>query len=331
MSPEPLVCVLTPVYNGVATIERCIKSVLAQSYGNWRYTIVDNCSDDGTSAIVDRYAEQDNRISVVRHTSLLPAIDNLNFTMTQVHADSRYCQVVHADDELLPACLARKVEAAENNPSAAIIASYARQNDERVHEGLPENVSFLTGREAAARSLKSELLLWRTPTTILLRSEHVRERAPFYPPGRYEGDQMACYELLTRHDLAFVHETLAVIGDDDNRITSRRLDALNPFLARHLALVVRYGPRFLDERGYAALLEDTLDRYYHFLGRGLLKCQNQDFWQFHRAALSHAKQDLSRARVLRAALARLVEQPKRSLRQLARGLHTMAFRERSAS
>ena len=43
---EPLVSVVTPVYNGEAFLAKCIDSVLAQTYRNFEYLIVNNCSTD---------------------------------------------------------------------------------------------------------------------------------------------------------------------------------------------------------------------------------------------------------------------------------------------
>ena len=43
---EPLVSVVTPVYNGEASLAKCIDSVLAQTYRNFEYLIVNNCSTD---------------------------------------------------------------------------------------------------------------------------------------------------------------------------------------------------------------------------------------------------------------------------------------------
>jgi glycosyltransferase involved in cell wall biosynthesis len=53
MSPmeQPLVSVLTPVYNGEPYLGECIESVLNQTYQNFEYIIVNNCSKDRTLEI----------------------------------------------------------------------------------------------------------------------------------------------------------------------------------------------------------------------------------------------------------------------------------------
>ena len=61
---EPLVSVVTPVYNGADFLEECIESVLKQTYGNFEYLIVNNCSKDRTLDIALSYAQKDSRIRV---------------------------------------------------------------------------------------------------------------------------------------------------------------------------------------------------------------------------------------------------------------------------
>ena len=44
----PLVSIITPLYNNAEHLSECIESVLAQTYPHWDYTIVNNCSTDGS-------------------------------------------------------------------------------------------------------------------------------------------------------------------------------------------------------------------------------------------------------------------------------------------
>ena len=69
-SEQPLVSVLTPVYNGEAYVRECIESVIAQTYTNWEYIIVNNCSRDRTLELASEYT-RDPRIRVETNPSFL--------------------------------------------------------------------------------------------------------------------------------------------------------------------------------------------------------------------------------------------------------------------
>src|SRR4030088_1603665 len=102
MNTIPRVSVVTPVYNGAHYLEECIQSVLRQTYSDWEFVIVDNCSTDRSAEIALRYASQDPRIRVERPAAFLDALDNHNRAMRAVDPRSQYCKVVHADDWLYP-------------------------------------------------------------------------------------------------------------------------------------------------------------------------------------------------------------------------------------
>lgn len=55
---EPLVSIITVVYNGAKTIEQTIVSVLNQSYKNIEYIIIDGRSSDGTTDIIKKYEKK---------------------------------------------------------------------------------------------------------------------------------------------------------------------------------------------------------------------------------------------------------------------------------
>ena len=56
---RPLVSVVTPFYNTASYLAQCIESVLKQSYSEFEYILMDNCSTDGSSEIAETYARRD--------------------------------------------------------------------------------------------------------------------------------------------------------------------------------------------------------------------------------------------------------------------------------
>jgi glycosyltransferase involved in cell wall biosynthesis len=62
----PLVSVIVPAYNASATIERTLRSVLAQTYSQLEIIVMDDGSIDETAAIVERVGREDPRIILLR-------------------------------------------------------------------------------------------------------------------------------------------------------------------------------------------------------------------------------------------------------------------------
>ncbi|GHV79691.1 hypothetical protein AGMMS49944_14820 [Spirochaetia bacterium] len=62
---EILLSVIVPVYNVKPYLERCIESIIHQTYRNLDIIVVDDGSTDGSDAICDEYAKKDDRITVI--------------------------------------------------------------------------------------------------------------------------------------------------------------------------------------------------------------------------------------------------------------------------
>lgn len=62
---EPKVSIIVPVYKVEQYIEKCIQSILGQSYRNFELILIDDGSPDSSGSICDRYAAEDSRVRVV--------------------------------------------------------------------------------------------------------------------------------------------------------------------------------------------------------------------------------------------------------------------------
>ena len=60
-----LISVIIPVYNVKEYLEKCVDSVLGQTYRNLEIILVDDGSSDGSETICDTYAQKDNRVVVI--------------------------------------------------------------------------------------------------------------------------------------------------------------------------------------------------------------------------------------------------------------------------
>lgn len=62
---EPLISVIVPVYKVEKYLDRCVQSIVSQSYENLEIILVDDGSPDRSGAMCDRWAERDSRIRVI--------------------------------------------------------------------------------------------------------------------------------------------------------------------------------------------------------------------------------------------------------------------------
>ena len=63
---DPLISVIMPVHNGAFTLDRAVRSVLAQEFADWEIVAADDGSTDDTWQTLQRWAAVDDRIRITR-------------------------------------------------------------------------------------------------------------------------------------------------------------------------------------------------------------------------------------------------------------------------
>ena len=70
--------IVMSVYNEEKDIEKCIQSVLNQTYKHFEFIIIDDCSTDKTLKIIEHFAKITNRIKVIKNKENLGLVKSLN-------------------------------------------------------------------------------------------------------------------------------------------------------------------------------------------------------------------------------------------------------------
>lgn len=83
---NPLISLVIPVYNVEKYLDKCVQSVLAQTYDNFEVILVDDGSTDNSGKMCDEYAEKDSRITVY-HKPNGGLSDARNFGVEHCNAD----------------------------------------------------------------------------------------------------------------------------------------------------------------------------------------------------------------------------------------------------
>src|SRR2546430_2765321 len=245
---EPLVSVITPVYNGECYLRECMESVLAQTYTNFEYIIQNNCSTDGTLAIAQEYAARDPRIRIHTNERFVRVTENRNIGYRQISLASKYCKPVDSDDMILPECLERMVRVAEDHPRVGIVGAYGlySQADMGVYSrGVPYGDVVLPGRALARPYLlgKGPAVIG-APTYVLLRSDLVRSRHAFMNEANLHADSESCLDSLEHHDFGFVHQILTFTRVRGGSLTAISQN-LNSYLPDPLYALTQYSPKYL--------------------------------------------------------------------------------------
>ncbi len=307
---QPLVSVVTPVYNGETYLAECIQSVLAQTYSNWEYVIVDNRSTDRTLNIAQEYAQKDSRIRVHTNDTFLALMPNWNFALREISSDSKYCKVVHADDWLFPDCIKLMVELVEGNPSVGIVGAHRIDGDRIDRVDLPFPQQVFSGHEICRKRLLGGRDVFGSPTTTLVRSDLVRCREKFYNEQNIHADTEACFNLLRDVDFGYVHQVLTYTRRHNATITSdcRKFDTHK---VSHFFHMLKYGPAYLEDKEFTKWFKIARKRYYRSLANNMLATINKgefmgavkDLWSFHKKSLADIGQSISLVRLLGSILA----------------------------
>jgi len=290
---RPFVSVVTPFHNTVDYLAQCIESVLNQTYDEFEYILVDNCSTDGSSEIAEEFACRDSRIRLFRRTELLSQVKNYNRALQEMCPASQYCKIVQADDLIFPECLQLMVDAFAESESIGLVSSYWLKGNEVRGSGFPFPDRVMFGGDLARHYLREGLWVFGSPTTVMYRSSLVRDGKPFYDELSLHEDTEKCFQILQNWNFGFVHEVLSFSRAENESISSTARP-YDPVALDRYILIQRYADAFLETAEARVLKRDSKRLYYRSLAHQALKFRDARYWRYHIDGLKTLGETLDR-------------------------------------
>lgn len=96
MKNFPLVSVVMPVYNAGEYLSIAIDSILNQTFTDFEFIIIDDCSTDDSLTTIEKYANEDKRIKTLRNNPNCGISNTLNRGLKE--ACGKYIAIMHSDD-----------------------------------------------------------------------------------------------------------------------------------------------------------------------------------------------------------------------------------------
>lgn len=188
------VSIIVPVYKVESYLDKCVSSIVNQSYTNLEIILVDDGSPDDCPAMCDAWAEKDSRIRVIHKTNG-GLSDARNAGMAV--ATGELMAFVDSDDWIAPDMyehLYRRL-AKDNSDIAACGVQMVWEN-EATHRVLTREGNCTLNQEEAMRAIIEESWLKQPVWYKLYKTALVRDI--LFPKGKYHEDVFWSYQAVGR-------------------------------------------------------------------------------------------------------------------------------------
>ena len=215
MTKTPFVSVIMCCYNEGKYLKDAVESILNQSFDNFEFIIIDDCSTDNTSGIIDFYKNRDKRIVSLRNAPNLGISESANKGIEI--SKGKYIARMDADDIAAQDRLLKQVALMEENPAVVVCGTNILLIDE------DKTVIGKIEYKYSDREIKKELFM-KNPfanPTVMIRKDILSRYSIWYEttyPNAEDyqlwfklaghGDFRNINEFLLRHRIDFSKKTL---------------------------------------------------------------------------------------------------------------------------
>ena len=199
------ISVVVPVYKVEQYLDRCVKSILSQTFSDFELILVDDGSPDNCGKMCDEYAEKDGRIKVIhKKNGGLSDARNFGIDYAMTESGSEWITFIDSDDWVHPKYLEALYNAVTETGLPISVCSFERTYGESpaVDETLllPKCVNT---EEFYCKDNVNAIVAWGK----LYKKDYFGKIR--YPVGKLHEDEFVTYRIIFQTpDIAFIDEPL---------------------------------------------------------------------------------------------------------------------------
>jgi glycosyltransferase involved in cell wall biosynthesis len=247
---DPLVSIITPVYNGEQFLLEAIESALAQTYQNFELLIVNDGSTDNSKAIITNYLNNTKIRYFEQQNAGVAAARNLALR----NANGKYIGFLDQDDLWLPDKLSTQIRFLETNPEIAFVhsrQSYIQADGTPIADYAKDWVSDLHGKCFIELFKRNRIAV----LTVLLRKDVIDEIGFFNETVSRVDDYELWLRICSKYPIGFQDEKLALYrchdtnaSHDHFKMEQAELTALETFYNQNKGAFILIDNKTLKNR-----------------------------------------------------------------------------------
>lgn len=272
------ISIIVPIYKVEKQLERCIKSILNQTFTNFELILVDDGSPDNCGNICNQYKRQDKRVKVIhKENGGLSDARNAGLNI----ATGKYIGFVDSDDIIHSEMYERMYNCITKYNADIVQCKFKKfksiEDINKLSNINNINIEYYTSKEAIMDMIDNNKINVNTWNKLYKRELFENER---FPKGKIHEDEFLTYKLMYESNkIAYINEELYYYYQNDNGIMNgsnliKRLDRIEA-LEERSNFFLKNGDKDLYNKSNAALFFALNKLYFIFKRNKQLRKEEQ--------------------------------------------------------
>jgi GT2 family glycosyltransferase len=227
---QPSISVIMSVYNGERFLRPAIDSILAQTFGDFEFLILDDGSSDGSGALLQDYAAHDARIRLIQRENK-GLIASLNELIAAARAP--LLARMDADDVALPERFARQIDFLTAHPDCGVVGTQRINIDEAGRRIDEEGPHYALDHDQFLGIIGEHSLLCHS--SVMMRADLVRSVGGYHAAFRHCEDFDLWLRLAGVTRLCSLPDALLCYRHSPDQVSKRHIVELQTGTAIALA------------------------------------------------------------------------------------------------